>query len=61
VGLGFKAFVTWVDGKVMDASFAGMMMIGEHFLSALSPCVDPCGGTASSTLSSPTGHPSSRR
>lgn len=42
IGLGFKAVVTCVDGKVLDSSFAGMM-IDEDFLSALPPHVDPCG------------------
>src|SRR5947209_6749104 len=42
VNLGFKAVVTCVDGKVLDSSFAGMM-IDENFLSALPPRVDPCG------------------
>ena len=42
IRLGFKAVVTCVDGKVLDSSFAGMM-IDEDFLSALPPHVDPCG------------------
>jgi uncharacterized protein (TIGR00290 family) len=42
IGLGFKAVVTCVDGKVLDSSFAGMM-IDEDFLSTLPPHVDPCG------------------
>jgi uncharacterized protein (TIGR00290 family) len=42
IGLGFKAVVTCVDGKVLDSSFAGMM-IDEDFLSALPTHVDPCG------------------
>jgi uncharacterized protein (TIGR00290 family) len=42
IGLGFKAVVTCVDGKVLDPSFAGMM-IDEDFLSALPASVDPCG------------------
>lgn len=42
IGLGFKAVVTCVDGKVLDSSFAGMML-DEDFLSALPPHVDPCG------------------
>ncbi|HJQ30856.1 MAG TPA: diphthine--ammonia ligase [Pyrinomonadaceae bacterium] len=42
IGLGFKAVVTCVDGKVLDSSFAGMM-INEDFLSALPAHVDPCG------------------
>ena len=42
IGMGFKAVVTCVDGKVLDSSFAGMM-IDEDFLSALPPHVDPCG------------------
>src|SRR5947199_9090272 len=36
VNLGFKAVVTCVDGKVLDSSFAGMV-IDENFLSALPP------------------------
>lgn len=42
IGLGFKAVITCVDGKVLDASFAGMML-DDDFLSALPPHVDPCG------------------
>ena len=42
IGLGFKAVVTCVDGKVLDSSFAGVML-DEHFLSALPAHVDPCG------------------
>src|SRR5215212_10540297 len=42
IGMGFKAVVTCVDGKVLDSSFAGMM-IDEDFLSALPTHVDPCG------------------
>lgn len=42
IRLGFKAVITCVDGKVLDPSFAGMM-IDENFLSALPPHVDPCG------------------
>jgi uncharacterized protein (TIGR00290 family) len=42
IRLGFKAVVTCVDGKVLDSSFAGMM-IDEDFLSALPAHVDPCG------------------
>lgn len=42
IGLGFKAVVTCVDGKVLDSSFAGMI-IDENFLSALPAHVDPCG------------------
>ena len=42
IGLGFKAVVTCVDVKVLDSSFAGMM-IDEDFLSALPTHVDPCG------------------
>jgi uncharacterized protein (TIGR00290 family) len=42
IGLGFKAVVTCVDGKVLDSSFAGMM-IDEDFISALPSHVDPCG------------------
>ncbi len=42
IGLGFKAVVTCVDGKLLDSSFAGMML-DENFLSALPSHVDPCG------------------
>ena len=42
ISLGFKAVVTCVDEKFLDASFAGMM-IDKDFLSALPPHVDPCG------------------
>ena len=42
ISLGFKAVITCVDGKVLDSSFAGMM-IDENFLYALPPHVDPCG------------------
>lgn len=42
IGLGFKAVITCVDGKVLDSSFAGMM-IDDNFLSALPPHIDPCG------------------
>jgi uncharacterized protein (TIGR00290 family) len=42
IRLGFKAVITCVDGKVLDSSFAGMM-IDEKFLSVLPPNVDPCG------------------
>lgn len=42
VSLGFKAVITCVDGKVLDPSFAGML-IDENFLSALPARVDPCG------------------
>lgn len=42
IKLEFKAVITCVDGKVLDSSFAGMM-IDEHFLWALPPHVDPCG------------------
>ena len=42
VNLGFKAVVTCVDGKVLDPSFAGML-IDEDFLSKLPAGVDPCG------------------
>lgn len=42
ISLGFKAVITCVDGKVLDSSFAGMM-IDENFLSALPTNVDPCG------------------
>lgn len=42
INLGFKAVVTCVDGKVLDSSFAGMM-IDDDFLSALPVGIDPCG------------------
>ena len=42
ISLGFKAVITCVDGKILDSSFAGMM-IDENFLSALPPHIDPCG------------------
>ena len=42
ISLGFKAVITCVDGKILDPSFAGMM-IDEDFLSALPTRVDPCG------------------
>jgi uncharacterized protein (TIGR00290 family) len=42
ISLGFKAVVTCVDGKILDSTFAGML-IDENFLSALPPHVDPCG------------------
>jgi uncharacterized protein (TIGR00290 family) len=42
IGLGFKAVITCVDGKVLEPSFAGMV-IDDDFLSALPPHVDPCG------------------
>jgi uncharacterized protein (TIGR00290 family) len=42
IGMGFKAVVTCVDGKVLDSSFAGRL-IDEDFLAALPPHVDPCG------------------
>lgn len=42
IGLGFKAVATCVDGKVLDSSFAGMM-IDENFISTLPSHVDPCG------------------
>jgi uncharacterized protein (TIGR00290 family) len=42
IRLGFKAVITCVDGRVLDSSFAGML-IDEKFLSALPPDVDPCG------------------
>ena len=42
IRFGFKAVITCVDGKVLDSSFAGML-IDESFLSALPPHVDPCG------------------
>jgi uncharacterized protein (TIGR00290 family) len=42
IGLGFKAVVTCVDGKVLDSSFAGRL-IDDDFLSALPTHVDPCG------------------
>src|SRR5215469_9524517 len=42
IDLGFKAVITCVNGEVLDASFAGIM-IDEDFLSALPTHVDPCG------------------
>lgn len=42
IRLGFKAVVTCVDGRVLDSSFAGML-IDEDFLSKLPDGVDPCG------------------
>jgi len=42
IKLGFQAVVTCVDGKVLDSSFAGMI-IDENFLSMLPSNVDPCG------------------
>jgi uncharacterized protein (TIGR00290 family) len=42
IKLGFKAVITCVDARVLDSSFAGMM-IDEQFLSALPAHVDPCG------------------
>jgi uncharacterized protein (TIGR00290 family) len=42
IALGFKAVITCVDGKVLDSSFAGMM-IDEKFLSVLPSQIDPCG------------------
>jgi len=42
IDLGFRAVVTCVDGKVLDPSFAGMM-VDENFLSKLPAGVDPCG------------------
>lgn len=40
--LGFKAVVCCLDGKVLDASFAGRF-IDERFLRDLPATVDPCG------------------
>lgn len=40
--LGFKAVVTCVDRRVLDASFAGRT-IDREFLAALPSAVDPCG------------------
>jgi uncharacterized protein (TIGR00290 family) len=42
IALGFKAVTTCVDGKVLDPSFAGII-IDENFLAALPSSVDPCG------------------
>lgn len=39
---GFKAVVTCVDPRVLDASFAGKV-IDDDFLRCLPPQVDPCG------------------
>jgi uncharacterized protein (TIGR00290 family) len=40
--LGFSAVTTCIDGRVLEASFAGRT-IDERFLSDLPPGVDPCG------------------
>lgn len=42
IGLGFKAVVTCVDTRVLDASFSGRI-IDEQFLEDLPAHVDPCG------------------
>lgn len=42
IALGFKAIITCVDGRVLDPSFAGML-IDENLLAALPAHVDPCG------------------
>jgi len=42
IALGFKAVTTCVNGKILDASFAGRL-IDADFLAALPPNVDPCG------------------
>src|SRR5215470_6977209 len=42
IDLGFKAVVTCVDPRVLDRSFAGML-IDADFLRQLPPGVDPCG------------------
>ena len=42
IELGFKAVITCVDSKLLDSSFAGML-IDENFLAALPSHVDPCG------------------
>lgn len=42
IGLGFRAVVTCVDGRVLPRSFAGMA-IDERFLGLLPSHVDPCG------------------
>lgn len=42
IGQGFKAVVTCVNSKQLDASFAGRI-IDDSFLRALPPTVDPCG------------------
>lgn len=42
LSLGFRAVVTCVDTKVLDASFAGRA-IDSAFLDALPPTVDTCG------------------
>lgn len=42
IALGFRAVITCVDSKVLDESFAGML-IDESFLSKLPAHVDPCG------------------
>ena len=42
IAFGFKAITTCVDAKVLDRSFAGML-IDENYLAALPANVDPCG------------------
>ncbi len=42
IDLGFKAIVTCIDSKVLDKTFAGMI-IDESFLAQLPADVDPCG------------------
>src|ERR1043165_10247740 len=42
IELGFKAVVSCVDSKTLDASFAGKT-IDEEFISSLPANVDPCG------------------
>lgn len=42
IGLGFRAVITCVDSRVLDASFAGREF-DEGFLADLPPGVDPCG------------------
>lgn len=42
IGLNFKALITSVDARALDASFAGRM-VDEDFLAALPAHVDPCG------------------
>jgi uncharacterized protein (TIGR00290 family) len=42
IALGFRAVITCVDSKVLNESFAGML-IDESFLSKLPAHIDPCG------------------
>lgn len=42
IDLGFRAFITCVDTKVLDARFAGRLF-DERFVEELPPEIDPCG------------------